>query len=119
LAIENDYLLVLVSAGLIGFLPYLIFLLTPFLDSIRLFRRRHQLAIDGFIKPGTIALYWAVFACFALGSFTAVNSQVVSRLIPFALMGGIIGTHQPLLARMRRRQPGAQPVPTLAPVQQA
>jgi O-antigen ligase len=98
-AVENDFLNILVSTGLIGFAPYLLFLLTGFWSSLRLFFRRKQLAVDGFIRPGTLALYWAIFACFMLGSFTAVNAQVVSRLIPFALIGAIIGTHQPMLAR--------------------
>lgn len=117
LAVENDYILLLVSTGLLGFLPYVLFLLTPFVDSIRLFRRRKQLETepDAFIHAGTITLYWAIFACFVLSSFTAVNAQVVSRLIPFALMGGIIGTHQPLLAQAARRTVRAHATSTFAP----
>jgi O-antigen ligase len=103
-AVENDYLRILVGAGLIGFLPYALFLLTALVSSIRLFFRRKRLEPEMFIRPGTIALFWAVMSCFLLSSFTAVNSQAITRLLPFVLFGAIVGSHQVLLARQSDRQ---------------
>ncbi|MCC6454715.1 MAG: O-antigen ligase family protein [Caldilineaceae bacterium] len=103
-AIENDYLRILVGAGLIGFLPYAFFLLTILISSIRLFFRRKVLEPEMFIHTGTIALCWALMGCFLLSSFTAVNSQAITRLLPFVLFGAIVGSHQPLLARESNRQ---------------
>lgn len=99
-AVENDYLLILVGSGLIGFLPYALFLLTTALSSLRLFLRRKTLEADGgFIHSGTIVLAWVIIICFVVSSFTAINAFAVSRILPFALIGAIVGTHQPRLVR--------------------
>ena len=103
-AIESDYLLILVSAGLIGFLPYALFLLTTLWSSLRLFFRRKIIEQGGFLRPETIGLAWSVLACFLLSSFTAINSLPISRLLPFVLFGAIVGSHQYLLAKQFGRQ---------------
>jgi O-antigen ligase len=103
-AVENDYLLIMVGAGLVGFLPYALFLWTTLVSSVRLFFRRHHLGESAFIQPGTIALVWATMACFLLASFTAINSLAITRLLPFILFGAIVGSHQYLLAREPKHQ---------------
>jgi O-antigen ligase len=103
-AVENDYLRILVSAGLIGFLPYALYLLTMILDSLRLFFQRKLPGPGSFIEYGTIGLLWAVMSAFLLSSFTAVNSQPITRLFPFVIFGAIVGTHQYLLAREPNRK---------------
>src|SRR5690606_27956274 len=73
-AVENDFLLILVGAGLIGFTPYALFLFTAMTSSIHLFFRRKTLESDGFIHRGTIALFWGIMFCFVVGSLFAINA---------------------------------------------
>jgi O-antigen ligase len=93
-AIENDYLHILVGSGLIGFLPYLLFLLTPLLNSLRLFFRARAPDWLGFIKPETIAVYWTVILSFAMGSYTQIQTQQIVKMLPFAVAGAVVGTHE-------------------------
>lgn len=96
-AIENEYLDILVGSGLIGFLPFLFFLLSPLIKSVRLFFRSRAPGWTGFIKPETIAIYWVVIIAFAIGSYTQIQTQAVVKLIPFALAGAVVGSHDYLL----------------------
>ena len=101
-AIENDYLHILVGSGLIGFVPYLLFLLLPLLNSPRLFVRARAPDWSGFIKPETVAIYWAVILAFTIGSYTQIQTQPIVKMIPFALAGAVIGSHEHLLHRLKR-----------------
>lgn len=107
-AVENDFLYLLVSAGLAGFLPYALFLLTPFAKSLLLFGRSYSRAWFSFIQSRTVVLYWAIFLCFLIGSFTARNVEPIVTLLPFALTGAIIGSQEVFL--VQRRTPQEQPV---------
>jgi len=93
-AIENDYLHLLVGSGLVGFLPYLFFLLMPLVNSVRLFFRARAPDWPGFVKAETIAVYWAVILSFAIGSYTQIQNQPIVKMIPFALAGAVVGTHE-------------------------
>jgi O-antigen ligase len=96
---ENDFWFILVGSGLIGFLPYFIFLLAPFINSLRLFFQARAPDWSGFIKPETIAIYWVSIICYAIGSYTQTQNVAIVKMIPFAMAGAIIGTHQHWLQR--------------------
>jgi O-antigen ligase len=102
-AIENDYLHILVGSGLIGFLPYLLFLLAPLVNSLRLFFRARAPGWSGFIKPETLTVYWAVIICLLITSYTAIQTQVVIKLMTFAVAGAVVGSHEPLLCDSKKR----------------
>ncbi|MFZ5917465.1 MAG: O-antigen ligase family protein [Chloroflexota bacterium] len=102
-AIENDFLDILVGSGLLGFAPYFLFLLIPLLKSLRLFFRARAPDWPGFIKSETIAVYWAVILSFVLGSYTQVQTQLIVRMLPFAIAGAVVGSHEYLLRRSERR----------------
>jgi O-antigen ligase len=97
---ENDFIYIMVGSGLIGLLPYLVFLIAPLIDSLRLFFVRMR-APDwsGFIKAETIAIYWVTIICFVIGSYTQIQNIAIVKMIPFALAGAIIGTHHHWLRR--------------------
>jgi O-antigen ligase len=96
-AIENDYLYILVGSGLIGFLPYLIFLLAPLVNSLRLFFRARAPDWSGFIKPEILTIYWAVVLCLAITSYSAIHPRPYVKLMTFAVAGAVVGTHESLL----------------------
>lgn len=103
-AVENDFLYLLVSAGLVGFLPYALFLLMPFVKSLLIFGRSYSRAWLSFIQGRTVVLYWAVFLCFLIGSFTARNVEPIVTLLPFAITGAIIGSQEAMLTPRRAQQ---------------
>jgi O-antigen ligase len=111
-AIENDYLHILVGSGLIGFVPYLLSLLIPLVNSIRLFLRTRSRDWSGFVKAEMIAVYWAVLLPLAIGSYTSVQSEAGLRLIVCTVAGAIVGTHETLLGK-----PG-KPFLSLSPLKQ-
>jgi O-antigen ligase len=98
-AIENDYLHILVASGLIGFAPYLLFLLVPLVNSARLFIRARASDWSGFVKPEAIAIYWAVISAFIIGSYTQIQTKMPVKIIPFAVAGAVVGSHEYLLRR--------------------
>jgi O-antigen ligase len=111
LAIENDYLHILVGSGLVGFVPYLLFLLAPLVNGLRLFRLARASDWSGFVRPATIAVYWVVLLAFAIGSYTQKQTQPVVKMIPFALAGAVIGSHAHKLhgSVVAKRQPTNSP----------
>jgi O-antigen ligase len=96
-SVENDYLDILVGSGLIGFLPYLIFLLAPLVNSLRLFLRVRAPDWSGFIKLETLTIYWAVILCLAITSYSATHPRPYVKLMTFAVAGAVVGTHEALL----------------------
>jgi O-antigen ligase len=106
-AIESDYLYTLVGSGLIGFVPYLLALLIPFINSLKLFgrcpiERARSPGWPGFITRETIAVYWAVLLVFAIGSYTAKETTPGIRLMVFTVAGAVVGTHEYLLRQTVR-----------------
>jgi O-antigen ligase len=120
-AIENDFLVIMVGSGLIGFLPYVLFLLAPLVNSIRLFFRVRTPDWPGFIKRETIAVYWVVLLCFLIGSYSQIQNEAIVKMLPFAVAGAVIGAHQHLLnaSPLKKTIAGAQPstVPANAPAE--
>ncbi len=108
-AIENDYLYIAVNTGLIGLGPYILFLLVPLLNSLRLFFKAYAPDWQGFIKPGTISIYWAVLICLVFTSYSAIHSGPVIKMVTFAVVGAVVGSHEYLLRRPKtgtQRQTG-------------
>jgi O-antigen ligase len=101
-AVENDYLFILVSAGLIGFVPYALFLGTIVRNGWRLFWQARRPTWPGFLQSETFVLCGAVLLCFLINSYTAKNSYLIVKLLPFVIAGGVVGSHEFLLTRAYR-----------------
>ena len=104
-AIENDYLFILVGAGLLGLVPYLATLILPLLSSFFLLLRARSPNWKGFVEKEAVAVYWAVLICYAIGSYTASLSSSSLKLILFAIAGAVIGTHEQLLKKRKSAAP--------------
>jgi O-antigen ligase len=102
-AIENDYLAIMVAAGLLGLAPYAVFLFVTFINSLLVFARARGPDWEGFVKPETVTIYWAVTISLLITSYTQVQSQPIVKMIPFAIAGAIIGAHQHLLGRVENK----------------
>lgn len=101
-SVESDYLMILVSTGLIGFLPYMLTLSVPFLSSLFLLFETRSSDWPGFIDRGTIATYWATLIIYAVCSYTATIVDSSIKQLTFAVTGTIIGTHAAYLQRQRQ-----------------
>jgi O-antigen ligase len=112
IAIENDYLHILVASGVVGFLPYLLLLLTPLVTSVRLFFRARSPGWSGFVKPETIAVYWAIILSFAIGSYTQIQTQQIVKMLPLVIAGAVVGTHERWLRPETERDPVARSLST-------
>jgi len=102
-AIENDFLRIMVDTGLLGVVPYIIYLALPLYYSVLLFFQTRNPSWSGFIKVETIAVYWAVMLAFLLGSYTQVQVQPIVKMLPFALTGAVIGTHERYVRQSKKK----------------
>ena len=103
-AVENDYLYIGVGSGLIGLAPYLLFIIVPLIYSWKLFLKTRTPEWSGFVKPETVAVFWAVILCLLITSYTAKQVQPVIRLMTFAVTGAIVGSHEHLLQKRSRHR---------------
>jgi O-antigen ligase len=102
-SIESDYLHILVGSGLIGFVPYLLFLVVPLINSLRLFFRARAPDWPGSVKPETIAVYWCIIISFAMGSYTQILTQPIVKMLLAITAGAIVGSHEYLLYRSKTK----------------
>ncbi len=91
---ENDFLLILVGSGLVGFLPYLVSLLTPWLWTLRLLPESRASGWQGFVGFREFSVHWAVLASLLLTSMTVIQTQPVVRGLVYAVAGAVVGTHE-------------------------
>ncbi|MEN8163528.1 MAG: O-antigen ligase family protein, partial [Acidobacteriota bacterium] len=117
---ESDYLTILVSAGLVGFLPYVLSLLTPFFFSLRLFYKARAPDWGGFVRPEAIITYWAVLSGLLLTSLTVNLGLGIVRGLVYTVAGAVVGTHEVWLRAANRTAPrfvdrGDTGEPTLRP----
>jgi O-antigen ligase len=85
-AIENQYLHILVSAGLLGFLPYVLLLTMMPLSFVRPFRSR-----DGPIDPSLIVVYWGAHLTYLVNAITTTDGRIVTSALLFLLAGALSG----------------------------
>lgn len=112
---ENNYLNILVATGLIGFVPFMAFLIIPLLNSVRLFFRSTSADWSGFIRSDTVAVYWCVMIGYALGSYTQVQNEPIVTMIPVALAGAVVGTHQHFLRSKKTLGAGSENQAVISP----
>ncbi len=91
---ENDFLLILVGAGLVGFLPYLVSLLTPWVWTLKLLPQSRAPGWQGFAALTEFSVYWTVLAGFLLTSMTVIQTEPVIRNLVYVVAGAVVGTHE-------------------------
>ena len=91
---ESDYFLILVAAGLVGFVPHVLSLSMPWFFSLCLFFRARAPDWRGFVNAEAIVVYWAILCGLLLNSLTVVQTQSVVRGLVFTVAGAVVGTHE-------------------------
>jgi hypothetical protein len=85
-AVESHYLNILVSAGLLGFVPYVALLLAMPLSFVSAYRNR-----DSPISRWMIVMYWAAHLSYIINAATATVSSIPATSLLFLLAGALSG----------------------------
>jgi len=96
-AIENHYLNILVSGGLVAFIPFVVFWLLVLLEAIRLFIRGPS-EPGVFVTRPIMAVFLAVIATYLVKGFTGIHTTAINLMF-YVVVGAIVGSQ----AEARRR----------------
>ncbi len=83
-AIESQYLSILVSAGLLGFVPYILVLIGLPLSQVGAFRRTTDP-----VKKWLFVVFWGALASYLVNAYTATINQPISTHLLFLMAGAI------------------------------
>lgn len=85
--IESEFLSVLVSAGLVGFLPYIGLLLLMGYDGFQHYRGR---VTDSLADRDLVAVFWGELIGYAVNTSTAIVIHLIIPSMLFAMAGAIL-----------------------------
>jgi O-antigen ligase len=89
--------MVLISTGLVGFIPYLLMLIFIVTDSIKLYRQVGSNP-NIFIDRGLIAVFWGSAFTYVFKSFSGQQSAVMSNVLFMLIIGVVVGSQEAALA---------------------
>jgi O-antigen ligase len=96
--VENMYLDILVSAGAVGFVPFIVLLLVVIKDSVLIYRRCGP---DPriFVDRTMVAVFWGSFSSYLIKATTghAGSGATVVNAVVFMLIGAVVGSQQEFL----------------------
>jgi O-antigen ligase len=93
-AIESQYLHILVSSGLLGFLPYVLLLSMIPLSFVKTFWSR-----DGPVDKVLIVVYWGAHLSYLINAITTTDGRIVTSALLFLLAGALSGVQAWNLSR--------------------
>ena len=95
-AVESEYLSILVSAGLVGFLPYVGLLLLMGYDGLQHYRGR---VADSLADRDLVAVFWGILTGYAIMISTEIVSHLIIPSLLFGVAGAIIYARRSSLSR--------------------
>lgn len=113
--IESHYLLILVDAGLAGFLPCALIFIAIVAQSIRLYRAR---APGIFVEPDLVAVFWGSTIAYLVSLTTVVMNHQLPHAMYFLLVGAVVGSQEQFLRAQLEHQPDvleAEPLDLVSP----
>jgi O-antigen ligase len=107
-AIESEYLEILVSAGLVGFLPYIGLLLLMGFDGLQHYRGQVS---DSLADRDLVAVFWGVLVGYAISISTSTVTNLAVPSLLFAVSGAIIyARREAVSTQWETRQGSTDPV---------
>ncbi|HLF26869.1 MAG TPA: O-antigen ligase family protein [Anaerolineae bacterium] len=92
--VESHYLAILVSAGLVGFIPFaLVFGLIAY-ASIKIYRARTAAL---FVEPDLVAAFWGCCIAYLISLSTVVMNHELPHALFFLLAGAAVGSQEAIL----------------------
>ena len=95
---ENFYLHILVSAGLVGFLPFVAFLILVLKESILVYLQAPYNP-RLFLDRKLVVIFWAAFSTFLVKSLTGNQANAITQYLFYVLIGVMIGSQGELIGR--------------------
>lgn len=90
-AVENYYLHILVSAGLVGFVPFLCFLLLVIRESVKIYRRTPT--VPGlWVDQNLIAVFWGAASTYLVKAMTGAQGTAIVNILFYMLIGAVVGS---------------------------
>jgi len=96
--VENTYLYVLVSAGLVGLIPFVMSLVSVLWAAIDLGRLGDRWS---FVDRGLLAVLGGLFVSFMINIFSVTINSPIALALVWALVGGIVGSQSDRLIKAR------------------
>ena len=103
IAIENQYLQILVSGGLVAFVPYAIFWLLVVLEGLDLYIRGPSLP-GVFVNRAILAVFLAVVATYLVKGLSGVHSTPINLMF-YVVVGAIVGSQSAQRRAARQARP--------------
>ena len=104
---ESLFFLLLTSAGLVGFVPYVLMMIFVIFDSIVLFFRVRLNPHNLFVDRTLIAIFWGATLPYLLHSFQGNQAHQVTNVIFMLLIGTIVGSQQAISVNKKEEKLGA------------
>lgn len=89
--IESHYLDILVDAGLVGFVPFLLIFVQLLVNGLRLYRARGPVI---FTDPDLVAVFLGIMVAYLVSLYTVVMNHPLPHQIFFLLAGAIVGSQE-------------------------
>jgi len=99
-AVENMYLHILVSAGIVGLIPYLLMVFGIVKDSIAIFRQSPSDACF-FVDRELVVAFWAGYSTYLIKATTGVMLEPITNILIFAFIGALVGSQKRFLHHSR------------------
>jgi O-antigen ligase len=98
--VESDYLDILVSSGLVGFVPYMAFFIFVLGDSIKVYR---QIGVNKklFVDRPLMVVFWGLYSTYFVTAISSSGNDGhnIANLVFFSIIAAIVGSQTPLLTR--------------------
>lgn len=101
---ESNYLWILVDAGLVGFIPFVLIFVLILVISVRLYRAS---ASAIFVEPDLVAVFWGLTTAYLVSLFTVIMNHELPHALFFLVAGAVVGSQKAILDQQPNRQPKA------------
>jgi O-antigen ligase len=94
--VESTYFWILVNAGLVGIVPFILVNVALLTNSMRIYRPR---AATIFVEPDLVAVFWGSFVAYVLSLSTVVMNHELPLTLFFLLAGAVVGSQEAILGQ--------------------
>jgi O-antigen ligase len=102
---ENDYLHILVSSGLVGFLPYMAFYIFVLLESIRIYQQTRSNP-NLFVERKLVIIFWGLYSTYFIAAMSGSGNDghSIANFVFLTIIGAIVGSQARWLVPSKPRE---------------
>ncbi|MCB0190841.1 MAG: O-antigen ligase family protein [Anaerolineae bacterium] len=106
-AVENFYLHILVSGGLLAFIPFLAITILTIYGSLQIYIRGPSLP-NVFVNRELVAIFWGLFATWLVKAMTGAQAVAIINILLFVIIGAMIGSQGEQLSLYKNKSSQAR-----------